>query len=332
MRFESTLQEAIGVYLTRRRALGFAENTVKNDGSTLHRLDWFLNEPDVEDITHEDMVRFLAAVGANIKPGTFNMLVNRISKFLKFCRENGYADADFNPMGEMRPRRVPRQEHRRIPLSEFGEFLNRAANPRDRIVLALGLYLFLRQSEIVALQMKHLDMVQKQIEVTIFKTCDSDVMPICSELHLELKRWLIHYKEVVGPLLPEMHLTPAMWPMPVEGQLYKPYQRITRTEDIVHRTLNNYGWTYLEQKGQGVHLLRRSGARALFDELDSHSTDGALRIVQSHLHHKSSVMTERYLGITADRAKRDRILRGQPMFRSLIQEETLQRHGLSLVT
>lgn len=332
MKFYSTLQEAIGVYLTRRRALGYAENTVKNDASALHRFDWFLNEPDVEDITQEDVIRFLSAVGVHMKPGTYNMTTNKLAKFFKFCRENGYASPDWNPMGEVRPRRVPRLEHRRIPLSEFGDFLNCAANPRDRVVIALGFYLFLRQSEIVALQMKHLDMVQKQIEVTIFKTCDSDVMPICAELHLELKRWLAHYKEVVGPLLPEMHLAPSMWPMPVNGQLYRPYQKIAKTEDIIHRALDNYGWTYEEQKGQGVHLLRRSGARALFDELDSQSTDGALRIVQSHLHHKSSTMTEKYLGITADRAKRDRILRGQPMFRSLVKEEIPQRQGLLLVT
>jgi integrase len=331
MQCESTLQHAINNYIVRRKAAGFAANTIKNDASILWRFDWFLNSPDLEDITETDVMTFISQVGIDMQPSSLNQIQNKLSVFFKFCQEMGYAPMDWRPMGMTRKRKVLTKERRRIPLADFGKFLNCAENPRDRIVLAIGLYLFLRQSELVALKLKHLDMPERQVTVTIFKTKDSDVMPICSELHMELKRWLAYYKEQVGALDPEMYLCP---PFSTRDLVLSPYQQMTRPTRITHRAMEKYGWPLSDQKGEGIHTLRRSGARALFDELDSQTIDGALRVVQSHLHHKSSVMTEKYLGITADRVKRDRLLRGEIMFPSQhIEEVAYEAHkGLALIT
>ena len=52
----------------------------------------------------------------------------------------------------------------------------------------------------------------------------------------------------------------------------------------------------------------------MFDELLERGYDGALRQVQAMLHHKSSTMTEHYLGIDLDVKRRNEALRGRAMF------------------
>jgi hypothetical protein len=68
---------------------------------------------------------------------------------------------------------------------------------------------------------------------------------------------------------------------------------------------------------EGCHTLRRSGARALFDDLvERGGYDGVLRHVSAMLHHKSTLMTERYLGLDVDVKKRNDLIRGKKMYRT----------------
>ena len=48
--------------------------------------------------------------------------------------------------------------------------------------------------------------------------------------------------------------------------------------------------------------------------VDAGSYDGILRYVSAMLHHKSTVMTERYLGLDVDVKKRNDLLKGRRMF------------------
>lgn len=89
---------------------------------------------------------------------------------------------------------------------------------------------------------------------------------------------------------------------------------LTRPSRTVKRVLVRAGYYTLQEGG---HTLRRSGARAYFDELVSAGYDGALRRVQSMLGHASSSMTEQYLGLDLDRQKRNFDLAGKPMFTSV---------------
>ena len=66
---------------------------------------------------------------------------------------------------------------------------------------------------------------------------------------------------------------------------------------------------------EGGHTLRRSGARAYYDELCEDGYDGALRRVQSMLDHSTTIVTEGYLGLGLDKEARNKALKGQPMFR-----------------
>jgi len=89
-----------------------------------------------------------------------------------------------------------------------------------------------------------------------------------------------------------------------------PDQQLQRVHRYVQKPLRAFGVTLRDgddkSKMEGVHTLRRSGARALFDEMVAQgSYDRVLRNVSAMLHHKSTVMTERYLGFDVDVTKRN---------------------------
>jgi integrase len=95
---------------------------------------------------------------------------------------------------------------------------------------------------------------------------------------------------------------------------------VSEPEQIVHRALERLD---LDGKQEGFHTIRRSVARVMFDTLvEEGGYDSAIRIVQSLLNHASSSMTERYLGVSAERNRRDDILRGAPFLtRSVLAQD-----------
>jgi site-specific recombinase XerD len=80
---------------------------------------------------------------------------------------------------------------------------------------------------------------------------------------------------------------------------------------VVQRIMARAGYPVLKE---GEHTLRRSGARAYFDQLVENGYDGALKRVQSMLGHRNASSTERYIGLNPERLARNRDLRGKPMF------------------
>ena len=86
---------------------------------------------------------------------------------------------------------------------------------------------------------------------------------------------------------------------------------------------NAYPWMIVQEvlerleypkKHEGGHTLRRSGARAYFDQLRSEGYDSAMRDVQAMLGHASLTTTEIYLGLNLDRQRRNARLAGKQMF------------------
>ena len=101
----------------------------------------------------------------------------------------------------------------------------------------------------------------------------------------------------------------------------EPTAEITRIAEIAKAAFRSFGWEDTHQ--EGIHAIRRSAARGLFEELVLLGYDGALRIVQAMLHHASSAMTELYLGLSVDRKKRDDLLKGRFMYPSLHSDNVI---------
>lgn len=307
------LEHAMRNYL-RERAASFAPNTVKNDKAALTRLMVVLGDVDIADIDRQSMIRVLSHVRETRNPSSTNTIHGTYSAFFRWCRAERLMPPDHDPLLNVRYLTVPDKQRVRVPLHEFPALLNAAPDPQHRMLTALGLFLFLRASEAVTLRVKDVDLTEGTIAITVWKTGDSDLMVISPELDVELRRWFRAYQDECGPLQPDWYLVPSKVQAGWGTHRLNPTRLISRPQEVVSRVLEAHG---VKVKGESMHCLRRSGARALFNELADAGIDGALEVVQAMLHHKSVTMTERYLGITHSRAKRDALIREQGLFPSL---------------
>lgn len=333
------LEDAIDLFLKARRAEGAAANTLKNYENQLNYLVRLIGKRHVSKIAVADMDELFAELSTRLADNSLNQIHATLCLFFRWCRNRGHMPLDLDPMAGRRMRKVRRVERRRVPASQFGELLDAVDHPRDRMVIALGLYLMLRQSEIADLRVGDVDLSSGEVAVRIFKTRDSDVMPISSELDRELRAWLTFYAEKCGPLKHDWYLVPAKDLGPINrneaGKVVRlpltdvicPTRKMVKVERVVQRGLAGIGWPTHDEQGKplrtGAHTLRASSARALFDELVSQGYDGALRTVQAFLHHANGTMTERYLGLEIDRSQRNKKFNGSPLLPSQAAENVV---------
>ena len=257
--------------------------------------------------------------------GTRNNYLQLINNFMGWCRTHKYMPLDYNPAGHWETRKVVKRNKTWLTLPLLSNLIT-GAHPRDRAFMAVGIFTFLRASELTTIRIKDINLVTNEIDVYRIKTKQEDRLPICLELRDELVLWLTYYDKQNGPLNPDWFLLPARGPQPMTGVIgerrlirdttreipLKPTVEITSPRLIVQRAMKRTG---LEVKrGDGCHILRRSGARNLFEQLRSQGHDGAARRVQSMLGHSSVVITEGYLGIDYERRQRNKSLSGQSMF------------------
>lgn len=307
---------------------GLSEQTVKNHMQTLNRWLALVGDTRIDHITSNHVDRFFGE--GNWSPKTQNLYLSLLrGVFFPWCRRQGFMPRDSDPTEGWRNAKSERSEQLWLPVDEFPSLLEAADNPRDRAVIALGLYTFARGSELSTLRIQDVDLDKNLLTFYRWKTKDADLMPISAELWEEMDRYLAYYKVNQGfEIKPEWFLVPVrsktvpVWDyenkvivpgLRREADLL-PTQRLYRPYEPVKRALRKLGY---DPKGSGAHTLRRSGARALFDRLRSEGYDGSLRRVSSMLGHKDTKTTEIYLGLSLEREQRNELIAGQVMFPSV---------------
>lgn len=311
-----TLQEAITEYVHHLTARGLAKGTVDGQHDSLRAFAKATGNVLAWSLTPKHLDRVFTA-NPHWAPGTRNNRLAHYKQFFRWCRARGYMHRDSDPAFGWGNTKVPRKDQMKIPVSEWGHLISMCETPNERIVVATGLFLFLRGSEQQLLQLKHVHLDDLEIEVYRKKTGDWDVMPISMELAGYLREHLTYLATMNAPK-PDHYLIPTNYsPVSVKGRFVpgtarpNPNKPFCRPYDVVKAVLGRAGYpTYRE----GEHTLRRSGARAYFDTLADAGYDGALRQVQAMLGHEHAEMTERYLGLRHDRQKRNAKIKGQPMF------------------
>ena len=315
--------QAVTQYLTWCEATGKAQNTLRNRRTALDRFVAVNRNPQTQAID-ANMIDTWTVASRHLAAGSFNLAISNLRGWLRWMRVRNLVTMDVDMlMASTGRRKAPPRERRRIPLDQFPRLLDAAGDrhPRDRMVVACGLFLFLRASEIRTLRVRDVDLSSGEVQVAVHKTRDRDIMPISAELDAELRRWLAWYGEHYGPLQPDWYLCPAVGAtrqpsdMNYADRELAPTSQMCPNMAVVQQALAAIGWA--DTAGEGVHCLRRSAARALFDELAAQSFDGAMRRVMSLLHHKSQLTTETYLGLSVDKAQRDKAVRGHSLFPSL---------------
>lgn len=333
------LSPAIEDYLRFRKSQDYSKGTLKVDQG---RLKAFLANTGniwVHQIEARHVERHFEIATKTRRGASLIADHGVLSRFFKWCRATSRMPVENDPMYGRRQPRAQKKERNRIPVTEFPRLLDtaEARDPRDRAVVALLLYTLARDSEIVTLRLRDLNLDQSWLRLRIHKTRQEDDLPIPTELDREMRRWLTYYTQQVGPLEPHYFLVPARGTKPVRNDygrivshdsLYRPEKQIRASGRIVTPTLEQMGFPTTDAEGnpthEGAHTIRRSGARALFDQLVEGGYDHSLRIVQSMLHHASVQQTERYIGITADRRSRDEILRARMMYGSTSDENVVR--------
>ena len=317
------LSDSIESYLTYRRT-AFTKGTYLASDQSLRQFLAVVGNIQTKSLMPRHAERFQSSLlSAGKKPATVNSRMSQVSKFSQWAVANRLCPAHF--VGTVRTIPVPRKAKLRVPAHDFIRLLETADRPDRRMVIALGLFLFLRGGEIKTLRVGDVDLDMGIVNVVIHKTNDWDEMPVCQELDEELRRWFIAYAHDIGRplhasdyLIPAHHRFPGWLPRPESGN-YQPEKMVLRPFQHVQVILDKAGYPITEagkKSGEGVHTLRRSGARALYDALvegrigDPSARDDALRQVMSMLHHSSISITEHYIGLERDRQRRDKTLRG----------------------
>jgi integrase len=314
------VNKAIELYERHLRSADLAENTIKNKLQPLRLALPVWGSVDVKRLNAQDIDNLFSHYQWG--PRTRNLYLGVLRQFFTWCRHNRYAPREFDPTLAWRNRSIPKIERLRVPVHRFPELLDATQHPRDRAAVALGLYTFLRGSELQTLQIQDVDFSASLLHIYRHKTSEEDRLPICMELREELERWLDWYRRDQGRLEPNWFLVPSKKPNHitwVDGKRVlisdtpplRPERKMSHPYRPAKRALEALG---LDAKGEGEHTLRRSGARALLDALREEGTDSALLRVGAMLGHKDTRVTAHYVGLHMEREQRNELLAGKRMF------------------
>lgn len=314
------LSEGINVYADHKRSAGFAESTVSNAYRNLIRVMDVIGDMPITEIDAIQIDRFFSVeMSRGLKPGTLNSYHYILSAFSKWCRRRGIIVESQDFVAGRRQYRDPPPQREYLPATDFATFLDIASTgptgERDRALMASALYLMSRASELKHLKIKDVNIEYEEVEVFIQKTSERDTMPMCLELKIELEEWLAYYREQMGGSLdPEWVLFPRYATVAYHQFEIDPHNSLGRPQLVVQRCLKGLGW---KDEWMGVHVLRRSAARARVEENFAAGYDGAMREIQAWLHHKALTTTERYLGMTIDRERRNDRTKGKSLYPSV---------------
>jgi integrase len=327
------LSDAITDYMVLRGSQDFSKRTLANERGILKRFLAVNGNIWVHQINERHATRYFEDAGKTRSARSLQLDHTVLNQFFDWARQTKRLPLDMNPMSGRRRPKTRHRERERIHASKFPHLLDVAGerDPRDRAAIAVLLYTLIRDQEAADLRIGDVDLDAGLLRVRITKSYIEDDMPICAELDAELRNWLsIYAAEAKVPLHAHHFLLPTRQSLGIvrsgyrglingHNLVYAPDRKVDRLgRTIVRPTLEAFGLELSDHAGrskmEGAHTIRRSGARALFDRLAADGYDHSLRIVQSMLHHSSVAITEKYLGVTADRRSRDEILRGKPMY------------------
>ena len=315
------MSEAVAEYLAFRRAHGDKDNTIQNHAQVLRKATQAWGDIQVTSVTGGHISRLFSR--NEWAPSTRNLYLGNLRAFFAWARSMRYYPRDADPTESWSSVRVPDTEYLRLDVHQFGEVLDAAPHPRDRAIIALGLFTLSRGSEVSNFRLSDLNLGDGTLRIYRIKTGDIDTLPVSSELAVEMNRYLNWYRQDQGILRQDWWLVPAKHPdVWVQGPnrrlvrstraaSVKPTVQETKPYRAVQRALGALGY---DRKQVGLHTLRRSGARALADRLRTEGYDSALLRVGSLMGHRDTKMTERYIGWHLERTQRNAMLTGQVMY------------------
>jgi integrase len=336
-----TIEEAVRAYEDHARSLGLADSYVRIQMSYLNRFAKSCNGIQAKSLTPLHIARFYETLPKT--PGSQNRALSALRGFVVYLERMKHVKQGSTGflLGDRKTRKFTRLPKYYIPVSQFGPMLDAAErrHPVDRMTLALAFYTLARQGEIANLKLKDINFDDMTIQIYRPKRRRWTTVQICPELADELMRWLLFYAKqtdsanihfLVGDH-PDWFLAPALecvrgrrpdGPFTASKTTYRviPDQEAGRLEDLVKRMLDIFGaktedGKSVKHKGEGMHTIRRSGARAMIDYLSNvWNEDRALGMVRTMLDHDSTVVTLDYIGRSLEQKRLNTYLAGHSMY------------------
>lgn len=325
-----TLSEARADFSLHQRSQGLAHNTILNRNIVIRQLQEEVGDLMLFNIKDQHITQFFLAQSATRSQRSLVNTHSHLGVFFKWCVNTGRMKPQANPMNGRRRPKYTEKERARLHVSKFPYLLELAdqRDPRDRAMVAVGLFALLRDQEMASIRIRDVDLDAGFIFANITKSHLEDRVPISAVLDAELRRWFVAYQASVGALRPEYLLIPSVLTERVQKATggfapskrigYDPFRPVLKCGQLATPLLEQAGIETRDKDGksnrEGAHTLRRSGARALYDALVDKGRPDSLRIVQTLLHHKNIVETQRYIGLNPDRETRDTIMRGAVLY------------------
>jgi integrase len=354
-----TVREAAAAYTDYAKSLGLSESYIRTQTGYLSRFAKCCDDNAASlgnraplktgSLKPQYVARFFSTLPATA--GSHNRALSALKQFMRFLERMEYiprGEADWL-LGDRSTKKFTRKPKYYIPVSQFGPMLDAAGrrHPVDRITLALAFYTLGRQGEIAGLRLKDLDWETKTIRLYRPKRKRWTVVQICPELAEELFRWICFYASELGltetGLLedhPDWYLAPGLdcikgrtptgeYDAKLTTYRINPLKEALRLEKLVKRMLDIFGAQTEDGKvrkhlGEGMHTVRRSGARAMLDYLANvHGEDKALLMVSTMLDHETTTMTLLYIGRSLERKRLNDYLAHGSMYGDHGRSDTL---------
>ena len=327
---KNTLAEARKDFRLHQKSNQLAHNTIENRDVVVRQLLLHVGDMQLHSIKDKHISEFMLSSAKKRSDVSLSNTHSHLNSFFKWCVNTGRLKPQLNPMNGRRRPRFTERERQRVHVSKFPWLLDIASekDARDRALIAVGLFALLRDQEMANLRIRDIDLDAGYMFAKITKSHTEDRVPISAALDSELRRWYVDYQKQVGALRPEYLLIPSVVKARVQKPTggfatsafvgYDPFKPVLKSSTIVTPLLEQAGIAIRDEVGkstrEGAHTLRRSGARALYDAFTEMGRVDALRIVQTLLHHKNIIETQRYIGLNPDRESRDTIMRGAVLY------------------
>lgn len=240
------LGAAVREYLQERQRRGIAPTTLASERSVLYRT---LKAGSVE--------QFLADLDVSAR--SYNHYLAVCQRFVRWCHHTGRMRRD--PLHEVDKRRTRRTLPRGLKPEDVTALL-KVADPRERLMVLLGVQEGLRCKEIAGLQVED---VEDRVALIVGKGDDERYVPISDQTWAA---WQSYVRWRSGPVLRSRVSDAGLTPMYVSQQLTLLFRRAG-------------------VKGS-AHALRHTCAHAMLD------AGAELRDVQEMLGHANLATTSRY--------------------------------------
>lgn len=258
--------------------------------------------------------------GGTVSNVSYNRKLDNVKVFVRWLVETRVVRDTEVLIQFKRARRKPGSvtPKRRLSMVQIMDAVNLCTDPWERWITAFAFLSMGREGELLNTVMADFNLERLRIMWARPKVDDyDDNLPILGQLHKEYLRWRETYRQ----LCPDADVDGAAYAIPArkvraQGKVhtYDPNNHPANIGHIVKKaTALSLGVPASTLKNQAAHIARRSGARALYDQLRDAKVEDPIRIVMTMLGHTVQATTEHYIGVRDDRERRDIVLAGSDL-------------------